>query len=738
MASTCEWPKETIIVNRLRVRSSQPDAVQTRLRAEALLDSSRLSLTSLQGESIVCIRGMTDPLPGSLKLWGHGVGRASLEWQCALDARIDQLVHHASRPFHEAVPTGAGVILFRDRAELLTCLAIDWLAGELVSRWWWKCIFPNADLGRLAVTAWLEAPESVPAALDHLARRQRMSEFVRRINKNDVRALQQKLTFTFGLHALHSVPEEIAAPGPIQGVRPMHPDRAEGAGPIRPVELRSRPPRSRTDPPWRRWVPESDTPALDPDRQLLVGIGLMLHRAPAIVRTASFAADVLRWQQSLSSASPVFAGAEVLPSGSSKTVRDDYGSVRAASNLKNVEHLHPEAASDDLQSPEREVHGTVDEKPAASPIASDLSVPSDIRTSNPDTTSGAADDFFSTRSRPPGLTAAGKQDEPASSGLIDAEPPIYAARAAREAKKSETSDSVRSITYGKSTVMVQQVGKTTPPDMSSSSAQGSRFREDASKNSPAYNLQPAVVPEDRIETKLGGLFYLINVGLALNLYADFTRPLEPGLELPIWDFIELVGRRLLAGKSKRDPVWTLLARLAGRKGEEPGRSFEPPDEWRIPSEWLASFSRRSVWRWSVSEKRLRVRHHEGFHVLDVNVSGSIERQLQEEMRGYTGVAEYTLQRIEPQPIGKAMPLERWLDWLLTFLSARLRQAMGFDRRRSLSKVLLNRDARVEAGATRLDIYLSLDDLPIEVRLAGLDRDPGWVPAAGRFVAFHYQ
>jgi hypothetical protein len=25
-----------------------------------------------------------------------------------------------------------------------------------------------------------------------------------------------------------------------------------------------------------------------------------------------------------------------------------------------------------------------------------------------------------------------------------------------------------------------------------------------------------------------------------------------------------------------------------------------------------------------------------------------------------------------------------------------------------------------------------------VRLAGLDRDPGWVPAAGRRVAFHYE
>ena len=36
-----------------------------------------------------------------------------------------------------------------------------------------------------------------------------------------------------------------------------------------------------------------------------------------------------------------------------------------------------------------------------------------------------------------------------------------------------------------------------------------------------------------------------------------------------------------------------------------------------------------------------------------------------------------------------------------------------------------------------DLTLSLADLPIELRLAGLDRDPGWVPAAGRYIAFHF-
>jgi len=38
----------------------------------------------------------------------------------------------------------------------------------------------------------------------------------------------------------------------------------------------------------------------------------------------------------------------------------------------------------------------------------------------------------------------------------------------------------------------------------------------------------------------------------------------------------------------------------------------------------------------------------------------------------------------------------------------------------------------------LDLFFELSEHPLEIRLAGLDRDPGWVPAAGRFVRFHYQ
>ena len=74
---------------------------------------------------------------------------------------------------------------------------------------------------------------------------------------------------------------------------------------------------------------------------------------------------------------------------------------------------------------------------------------------------------------------------------------------------------------------------------------------------------------------------------------------------------------------------------------------------------------------------------------------------------------------------------------MPYLGRRVALALGARAVRPAMRRLVCRPARVEVGAARVDIRSPLADLPIDVRLAGLDRDPGWIPAAGRFVAFHY-
>ncbi len=241
-----------------------------------------------------------------------------------------------------------------------------------------------------------------------------------------------------------------------------------------------------------------------------------------------------------------------------------------------------------------------------------------------------------------------------------------------------------------------------------------------------------------IETQYAGVFYLLNVALALELYGDFTRPAAPGLDLSIWDFVALVGQRLLPGEAiHRDPVWALLGALAGREpGEPPGAGFEPPHAWRIPPEWLHAFSAGDKWRWAAAGDRVRVRHPAGFLVLDVpRTSARAAAQVEGELAAYGARARRAARAVTCVTPGD--PLDRWLAWLVPWVRARLARALGMPRRAGVGRTVCRVFGRVVATATRVDVVLPLADQPIAIRLAGLDRDPGWIPAADRVVAFEF-
>lgn len=174
---------------------------------------------------------------------------------------------------------------------------------------------------------------------------------------------------------------------------------------------------------------------------------------------------------------------------------------------------------------------------------------------------------------------------------------------------------------------------------------------------------PSVSLPDRITTEWGGLLYLVNVAISLELYGDFSMPARPGLALPLWDFLALLGERMIGAEFAGEPLAGLFARLSGRsEGEPPGVDFEPP-------------------------------------------------------------------------AGEPLPL--WLDGICHDLHARVAASLGLGDDCDLRSLVLNYHAKIEADEARVDAHFSLANHPIELRVAGLDRDPGWVPAAGRSIYFHY-
>jgi hypothetical protein len=174
---------------------------------------------------------------------------------------------------------------------------------------------------------------------------------------------------------------------------------------------------------------------------------------------------------------------------------------------------------------------------------------------------------------------------------------------------------------------------------------------------PEFYLERTPFDGVKIETEFGGLFYLINLGIYLGYYGDFSTPDEPGIELPIWDFLTLLGRGLLEEPRAEDPVWGMLARLAGRPLV--GQALPPANpEFEQP-------------RWDLLDEAM----------------------------------------------------ERVKAWIAA---------------EKVEGLVVMHPARVLLTGTHLDVFLSLEELPVEIRIARLDRDPGWVPAAGRYIAFHFQ
>ncbi|HKG95555.1 MAG TPA: hypothetical protein VKA84_26825, partial [Gemmatimonadaceae bacterium] len=166
-----------------------------------------------------------------------------------------------------------------------------------------------------------------------------------------------------------------------------------------------------------------------------------------------------------------------------------------------------------------------------------------------------------------------------------------------------------------------------------------------------------------VHSEFAGVLYLVNLALYLELYADFTRPLRPGLAIPLGDFLALVGERAVGAGIRDDPIERVLAELAGRRANDPpARGFVPP--------------------------------------------------------GGAG-------------------LRSWLDELAATLESRAAPALGVPAGGALA-FLCARPGEVTLTALRLRAHFALAEHPIEIRAAGLDRDPGWVPAAGRAISFHYE
>jgi hypothetical protein len=203
-----------------------------------------------------------------------------------------------------------------------------------------------------------------------------------------------------------------------------------------------------------------------------------------------------------------------------------------------------------------------------------------------------------------------------------------------------------------------------------------------------------------------GLMFLLNAFLAMGLYPDFTRPADAGLALAPTRLLDRLALHWFGSPYGGDQLHKALA---------PDAADPPlPDRWQVEPAWLEAFAGEETAAITTTSRHQMLWHPAGFPLANLPRRKRVERR----KRG--------------QRQDKAA---RWLACLALYLDARIQRATD-DPELGLSSLAIPGHCRISAD--RIDIDLALADLPLPLRLAGLDRDPGWLPAEGRTIAFHFE
>lgn len=679
------WRQKTSIVSKLRVKGEKLDAVATRLYFERLFGADSFLSQGLPPKAIVSIKKLRDPSPRTLRLTRSNLAESGA-WRNAVKREIEKLYRSAFRPVRETVPAQAQSVVFADNSELLACLASDWSEGLLAENWWWRSLFPNLQQAQTIARIWIESAEFAPFALQILAKQGKVVRFAIKLQPNEISALLRQIITVFGLDKLQKILFESFETNEKFAVSPAE----------KLIEKKKKSPEAfffaslQIHSPWSEFVPETRHPGLSFQQQSLLGIGLMLARVPRIVRSSEFARQVKIFRSEF----------EI-----SRTTKQRKHKILKAKKKLEIKKFPP-----------------LQKKSKSAPVLPESEI--EAQKSFEEKTVKIFEDS---------PKSVEKTVEPLDfSGDLKSEVFPPSEKIKEKSKKPVFENSPSEKTSGRSEVKKETKSRR------------------AEKPVIPKIVSPKIVEETNfefveetdfefiVETRFGGVFYLLNLGLYLNLYRDFTESGEAEIDLNIWDFVALLGLEFLGRKIKKDSVWKLLEWLAGRENEnELGQGFTAPDAWRISPEWLKTFQTDRKWLWTNDDKRLIVRHPAGFRVLDVPLLEDAKTQLENELKFYqkdfSELAESDLKDFHEQ----LPPPENWLKNLAEYAQARLLQALNLKTRKQINAILFERRAKITVTATHLDVTFSLADLPFEVRLSGLDRNPSWIPAVGKFVSFHF-
>jgi hypothetical protein len=241
---------------------------------------------------------------------------------------------------------------------------------------------------------------------------------------------------------------------------------------------------------------------------------------------------------------------------------------------------------------------------------------------------------------------------------------------------------------------------------------------------------PEAAPASFFETAFGGLFFSLNTALHLGLYGDFSQPMQRSLACSPWRFLLRAGSLWIRG-FRADPLAAWLRSMDRRPVARRLRC----SHWQLPGAWLEPFSASTgTWHAVFCDGWLRVVHPAGFAVLERPAQRG-EDALRAELTRL-GVNQHVALRrsVVSRVRARRRAQHGCPNALWPYLRARLELALPDT---DLARMLAMPACCAFSG-DRLDVTMSLQDLPLAVRFAGLDRDPGFIPAAGLDLRFAFR
>jgi hypothetical protein len=216
---------------------------------------------------------------------------------------------------------------------------------------------------------------------------------------------------------------------------------------------------------------------------------------------------------------------------------------------------------------------------------------------------------------------------------------------------------------------------------------------DAHARSPETSA-PHTLRGSALFTELGGAFYLVNVMRHLGMPQCFEDDWRLATGAGAWGTFEALARGLLSLAHERhehDALWTVLAELAGRSQTDRiiGDGCVTPDNFNPPASW--------------GDSR---------YPADAIASGQFTSRL-------------------------SPALVSWLTHAVPYVRHRLAEALGVPAAEAGAMVIAGA-ARIHLTSSHVDVVFPLDHIALPLRMAGLDRDPGWMPAYGRVITFHFE